>query len=166
MAERFAVELEPGLRVTWDLDEVRAGLGEGEASTLWRIEGALGAGHAALRVLTGMSVEGTILLIAATRPADADGHDSEEPQAVLINASGDVTRIEEALVSTQYAADGSIDRVGLELYRTGEDYPLRGAGDTESTAKASHDGHTREGARLAFRLDGESGTALYEILHV
>jgi len=166
VAERFAVELEPGLRVTWDLDEVRAGLGEVEGPAIWKIEGALGAGCAALRVLTGMSSKGTILLIAAARPAEADGHDSEEPQAVLIDASGAVTRIEEALVSTQYAGDGSIDRLGLELYREGDDYPMRGAGDVESTARSGRGDHTHEEARLAFRLDGESGTAVYEIVHV
>ena len=166
MAERFAVELEPGLRVTWDLDEVRAGLGEVEGPAIWKIEGTLGPGYAALRVLTGMSSKGTILLIAAARPAEADGHDSEEPQAVLIDASGDVTRIEEALVSTQYAGDGSIGRLGLELYRAGDDYPMRGAGDVEASRRTSQGEHTREEARLAFRLDGEPGTALYEILHV
>jgi len=165
VAERFAVELEPGLRVTWDLDEVRAGLSEGQAPALWTIEGTLDVGHAALRVLTAMSKDGTLLLMAAARPADADGHDSEEPQAAMIDASGDVTRIEEALISTQYAGDGSIDRLGLELYRAGDDYPLRAAGDAESTARASHGDHSREQARLAFRLDGESGTALYEIIH-
>ena len=166
MAERIAIEAAPDLRITWDLDEVRAGLGADEAPALWSLDGTLGARHAALRVLTGMTAEGTIVLMAAARPADADGHDSEEPKAVLIDPSGDVTRIEEALVSTQYAGDGSIDRVGLELYRTGDDYPMRGAGDAESTAKDTHGDHSRERARLALRLDGESGTALYEILHV
>lgn len=166
MAERIAIEAAPDLRITWDLDEVRAGLGEGGAPALWSLEGALGAGHAALRVLTGMTSEGTIVLMAAARPADADGHDSEEPQAVLIDPSGDVTRVEETLVSTQYAGNGSIDRLGLEFYREGDDYPLRGAGDANTTAKGDQGDHTREGALLDFRLDGEAGTALYELLHV
>ncbi|MEJ7875082.1 MAG: hypothetical protein WKF62_00365 [Solirubrobacterales bacterium] len=166
MAERLALELEPGLRVTWDVDEVRAGLNGGDAPTLWKMEGALSDRHVALRVLTGMSAKGTILLIAAVRPAGADGHDTEDLQAVLIDGTGDVTRIEEALVSTQYAGDGSIGRLGLELYRAGDDYPMRGAGDVEASTRTSLGEHTREEARLAFRLDGEPGTALYEILHV
>ena len=167
MPDSAVLELAPGIRVAWDdLDQTRADLSAGEPSASWRLEGELGAGHTAIRVLTGSAGKGTLLLLAAARPDEADGHDAENPRAVLVSRSGETKAIEEALVSTQYSANGQIERLGLELYAEGDDYPVRGAGDARR-ATASDEGALRhEQAWLDFRLDGEVGDAILDILHV
>ena len=166
MPDQASLELGPGLTVVWeDLDRVRAGLTAEELSSPWRLEGRLGTGYTALRVLTAATREGSLLLVGAARPEGADGHDSEQPQAVLVSRSGDVKTFEEALVSTQYSASGAIERVGLELYAQGDDYPLRGAGDAIESGATEEGEVRRDRARLDFRLDGKPGHATLEILH-
>ena len=160
------LEAAPGIRVAWeDLDETRAELAAGEPSASWRMEGELGAGYTALRVLTASAGKGTLLLLAGARPDEANGHDAENPRAVLVSRSGELKEIEEALVSTQYSAGGAIERVGLELYTEGDDYPIRGAGDVRRASGADEGAVRREQAWLDFRLDGEVGDAILEILH-
>ena len=166
MADGIALELAPGILVAWDdLDRARTDLAAERPSAQWRLEGELGAGHSALRVLTGATGDGSLILLAAARPDGADGHDKEAPRAVLISHSGEVKPIEEALVSTQYSASGRVERVGLELYAEGDDYPVRGAGDARR-ASVSDDGPLRrEHAWLDFRLDGEPGDAILDIVY-
>lgn len=165
MPDTASFDLGPGIKVFWDdLDALRGNLTNAAASA-WRLEGHLGGEYSALRVLTAATEAGTLLLIAGARPAGADGHDAENPQAALISGSGEVTVMEEALVSTQYGANGHVQRATVELYAEGDDYPLRGAGDA-ANAEASNEGPLRrERAVLDFRLDGEAGTAILEILH-
>jgi len=159
-------ELGPGVKVVWDdLDALRASLTDPEARAPWRLEGDLGTGFSALRVLTVATEAGSLLLVAGARPAGADGHDAENPQAALISGSGDVTVMEEALVSTQYAANGNIERATVELYAEGDDYPVRGAGDAVGAAGSDEGPVRRECATLEFRLDGESGFAVFDVLH-
>lgn len=166
MPDSAAFELGPGIRVAWDdLDDLRAALLSGDPLPAWRMEGELGGGYTALRVIAGATNAGGLLLLAAARPSGSDGHDEENPQAVLVSGSGEVTAMEEALVSTQYAANGAIQRVGLELYAEGDDYPLRGAGDARSASGSDEGAIRRERAVLDFRLDGEPGTAVLEIIH-
>jgi hypothetical protein len=164
--DRAEIYLAPGLQVAWDdLDAIRSDLGSDESPPLWRLQGDLSASHAAVRVLTGATRKGALLLLAGARPEGAGGHDAESPQAVIVSRSGEVEKIEEALLSTQYAADGTIERIGLELYGEEEDYPVRGAGDATSTSAADEGPIRRERALLEFRLDGEAGTAILDILH-
>ena len=166
MADHASLDLAPGVRVVWDdLDEVRASLAAEEPVANWRFEGELGSGYSALRVLSGATEKGTLLLLSSLRPHDADGHDAENPQALIVKRSGEVTGFEEALVSTQYAASGAIERVGLEFYAEGDDYPLRGAGDVRGLSASDEGSVRRERAALDFRLDGEPGAAVLEILH-
>jgi hypothetical protein len=167
VAEGTIIELAPGIRIAWDdLDETRAHLAADEPSAPWRLEGELGAGHSALRVLTASAGKGSLLLLAGARPNEAGGHDAENPRAVLISRSGEVKEIEEALVSTQYSASGAIERVGLELYAQGDDYPVRGAGDVRRASASDEGAVRRERAWLDFRLDGEVGDAILDIVHV
>lgn len=166
MADGVVLQLAPGISVAWDdLGRVRSGLAAGEAQSLWRLEGELGSSHAALRVVTGATRKGSLLLLAGARPGDADGHDSESPRAVLVSPSGDASALSEALVSTQYSANGQVERVGLELYAQGDDYPVRGAGDVTRATAANEGPYRREQAWLDFRLDGESGSAVVDVLH-
>jgi hypothetical protein len=166
VADAASLELDGGLRVVWDdLAQVRAGLTSAEPSAGWSLDGELGASHAALRVLTGATSKGSILLIAGARPKDAGGHDAEQPRALLVSGTGEVTAMDESLVSTQYDAAGKVERLGLELYAEGDDYPLRGAGDVTG-AETSDDGALRrERTTLAFRLDGEAGTAILDLVY-
>lgn len=166
MPDQAAVELAPGLQVAWDdLDSIRAQLGSDPPAAPWRLEGELGAGHTALRVLTGATRKGALLLLAGARPADADGHDAESPQALIVPRSGDAAVIDEALLSTQYSANGTIERVGLELYAEDDDYPVRGAGDALSATASDQGALRHEQAVLDFRLDGEPGTAILDVIH-
>ena len=165
MPEGVAIEVAPGVSVVWDdLERAQTDLAAQEPSALWRFDGSLGAGHTALRVLTAAAGKGPLLLLAGARPADADGHDAENPRAVLVSRSGDLKPIEEALLSTQYSANGRIERIGLELYAAGDDYPIRGAGDVRRAATGEDNAHRREQAWLDFRLDGEPGDAILDIV--
>jgi hypothetical protein len=152
-----------GLEVVWDPAAVAALAGDGGADAEpWRLEGSLAPGFAALRVISGATPEGSLVLVCAARPQGAEHHDEDLVAAVVVDPDGESQAISEPLVSTEYAADGSVRRLGLELYKEGDDYPVRGAGDTTSSSSSEADGERRERAELAFRLDGATGRALYE----
>ncbi len=161
VGERVSIEFDDSLAVEWDLDAVRELSQDSEAP--WQVRGSLDGRFSALRVLTALVPKGSALLLAGARPAGAAGHDSEQPRAVLADERGGFTEFDEALVSTQYSADGSIARVGLELYKPGDDYPVRGAGDVLSPVRCPDSVPPTEGAWLDFRLDGDRGVAFYEI---
>lgn len=163
MPDEIAFELGE-LRVVWDTEAV-AGYEGAEPEPAWTLEGALAPAYSALRVLAGRTSEGSILLLAAVRPTDADAHGEEPIGATLIEPDGNITAMDEVLLSTEYAKDGTVRRITLELYREGDDYPIRGAGDTSSASARSQDDLRTESATLRFRLDGNEGLALYEIVH-
>ena len=163
MTEGIALDLN-GVRVRWDARTVAA-YASADPDPAWALEGTLAPAHSALRVFSGATREGSVLLLAALRPADADAHGDERIGAVLIEAEGNLIGMEEVLLSTEYAGDGAIRRITLELYREGDDYPLRGAGDAIGTGAGEREGHRIDSATLRFRLDGSEGTALYEIVH-
>jgi len=152
------------LRVLWDTEAIADYEGS-EPKTAWTLEGSLAPAHTALRALAGRSADGSMLLLAAVRPAEAEAHGEEPIGATLIEPSGTVTAMDEALLSTEYSGDGAVRRITLELYREGDDYPIRGAGDTLSASAREDDGLRTESATLHFRLDGHEGVALYEIVH-
>lgn len=165
VAEGLALDVAPGVRVIWDMDIVNRLAPDGldRPETIWTLEGEP-EGFSALRVLTAATGDGRVVLLASLRPAGAGGHGEELVAATLIDDEGP-RAIEEALLSTEYAADGSPRRITLELWPDGEDYPLRGAG--LAGAVASHppdaEGVSRRGAALRFHLDGSRGAAVYEI---
>lgn len=166
MADQVRLTPAEGISVAWDTDAVRAlANDESRQHPAWRLEGALAPEFSALRVVSGATADGTLLLLCAARPDAAAHHDEEAVVAVLVSPEGEPEAVEEALVSTEYAADGAIRRLGLELYKEGDDYPVRGAGDATDTGAAEADGERRDEAKLAFRLDGSAGAALYEIVH-
>jgi hypothetical protein len=156
------LELAPGLRVAWDeLATARERVAT-EGDPAWRIDPSSPIRDvAAVRVLTVATDAGDLLLLAGARPAGAPGHDAERPNAVLVRASGEVTVFEEALLSTQTRARGEVARTGLELYAQGEDYPVRGAGDTQVAFRSPSGVET---ALQAFRLDGEPARARFDVL--
>ena len=69
--------------------------------------------------------DGALLAVAAVRPAGVEGHDAEAVGAVLVAPDGEATRLHEALLSTEYDADGRARRLGLELYEGPGEPPVR-----------------------------------------
>ena len=165
MADELALAPAEGIRVIWDRAAVAAyAAGEGEPDPAWRLDGSLTPGFSALRVVSGATADGSVLLLAAARPAAAASHDEEQVAALVAGPDAGAEPIEEALVSTEYAADGSIRRIGLELYKPGDDYPMRGAGDAVRTSLAGTGAERHDISVLDFRLGGSRGVALYEIV--
>lgn len=164
VADPIALELAPGARVIWDLEAVRrlAPAGAAEAESLWTLEGEL-EGFTLLRVLSAAFEDGRALLLAAARPIGARGHGEEVIAATVVGSRGPQT-VEEPLLSTEYAEDGSPRRITVELWLKDEDYPLRGAGEATAVARQTDDeGIERAGAALRMRLDGATGAGAYEI---
>ena len=165
MADELSLTPAEGLRVVWDRAAVAALADPGdEPNAGWRLEGSLEPGFTALRVVSGATADGFLLVLCAARPAGAAHHDEESVAAIVAEPEGELVPISEALVSTEYTPDGAIRRLGLELYKEGDSYPLRGAGDATDASRSELDGERRESARLSFRLDGSEGAAVYEIV--
>ncbi|MGH8956901.1 MAG: hypothetical protein ACRDVF_18020, partial [Microbacterium sp.] len=72
-----------------------------------------------VRSLTAVLDDGSLLVVAAARPAGAAGHGDEVVDAVIVDHEGAVTRFEEPLMSTEYGADGRHRRAGVELWARG-----------------------------------------------
>lgn len=157
MVENLRLEPAPGVALRWDAQDV-------SEPPAWSLEGELQPRLATLRVLSGRLEDGRLLLLAAARPAGAEGHDAEGTAAAIVDPEGGVSEIEEVLLSTEYAEDGRIRRVGLELYPPGEDYPHRGAADALDAERSEAGGHRTDSAAMALRLDGVAGSARYEIV--
>lgn len=158
-ADAVVLELEDGARVEWELDALRM-LEAGEsAEPAWRLSGELDWGAVeSLRLVTAAFENGRLLALAAVRPSGAEGHD-ESPHGALVNPDGDVVELEEALVSTEYDAEGAPSRIGLELYTEVGAVPLRVAADRTSPTR-THDGI--EVTVMSFRLEGVSGSGVFE----
>ncbi len=164
----LSVSLAEGVAVEWDheqLDPVDSG---GFTDRPWRLRGEPGPQHSALRVLTAKVSPGEkgelLLLVAALRPAEAEGHDAEQPGG--ISRDGDGTRaLAEVLLSTEYDGAGVPRRIGLELYPEDGSYAVRAAGDAVARRVEESDGWRREIAELDFRYDGSDGVATYEVWH-
>jgi hypothetical protein len=165
VADELRLAPADGVGVIWDRAAVAAIAKPGaETGPAWRLDGSLDPGFSLLRVVSGATEAGSLLMLCAARPQGATDHAEELVAALLVSPDGDSEEIEEALISTQYASDGSIRRLGLELYRPGDDYPLRGAGDVTGTSSSEENGARHERAELRLRLDGTPGAAIYELV--
>ena len=150
----------PGLVVSWDTDAL-AELASGTPVTRpWTLEGEPADDRTAVRILSAGLDDGSALVVAAVRQAGEPGHDSELIAGVVVDAEGTTAELEEVLLSTEYDADGRIRRAGLELYREGDDYPVRAAGD----ALPRDDDPAGPVTLLDFRMDGRRGRATYEVI--
>jgi hypothetical protein len=158
VADELSLSAAEGIRVIWDRQDLAAlASGNGSAGVA-KLEGSLDQDWDSLRIVSGAAADGSLLGLCAARPAGAANHDTDTVAATVVDPEGAVHEVEEALLSTEYAADGRVRRFGVELYRPGNDYPLRAAGD------AIEDGGDGDVVTLSFRLDGSEGTALYEIV--
>jgi hypothetical protein len=109
-----------------------------------------------VRTLTAALDDGSLLLVAAARPAGAAGHGDEVVDAVVVDAEGSVTRFDEPLLSTEYGPDGRHRRAGIELWGAEDAAAVRGAGTLIGGA-----GDT---TFLRFTVNGAAGTARYELV--
>jgi hypothetical protein len=165
-AEVLAITLQtPGggpLRLAWD------GGASGDPGDLgrsaWRVEDEIDwKAIEGLRLVSAVFEDGQALAVAALRPQGAAGHDRDHV-AHHLEQSGEPVALTEALLSTEYDADGRPQRVGAELWVEPESPPLRLAGDRLGEVEVHEDGVRRELARMSFRLDGAGGSGTYELL--
>ena len=169
-AERPALELGfagPPLRLEWDVDALRELADRDQrdvsgAQATWRLEGEPDWQHAsALRLISAAFDDGSLLGVAALRPPEAAGHDADAVEALLISPEGEVTHLQEALLSTEYGPDGTARRLGLELYQDAGGPPVRVAADR---AGKVHEAEGGERSALTLRMDGTPGTGLHELV--
>jgi hypothetical protein len=143
-----------GIALEWDLEALRALAGD-DPERPWRLDGEPGWEEVeALRVISAAFEDGRALALASLLAAGAAGHGEALVGAALVDPEGAVAEIAEALVSTEYDAEGRPRRLGLELYPNPDSVPLRIAADRRQA----------EGERVALdlRLDGTAGRGLLE----
>jgi hypothetical protein len=153
------------LRLAWDREAAGflAAASEDPRSA-WQVEGELDWERAeALRLVHAVFPDGRALAVAAVRPRGAAGHDGDAI-AHHLEQSGEPVPLSEALLSTEYDANGTPKRIGLELWAESDSVPLRVAGDRQSVVELDGDGVRRLLASMSFRLEGARGSGAYELL--
>jgi hypothetical protein len=163
----IALEAPPGewpLRVVWDPALAPGAPGDGPDSA-WRAETELDWERAeALLLVSALFEDGQAIALAALRPRGARGHDHDQVLHRL-ESDGDPVAVTEALVSSEYDADGHLRRIGAELWIDPSSPPLRLAADRRGEAEMrEEDGVRREVTAMSFRLDGTSGAGACELL--
>ncbi len=84
---------------------------------------------------------------------------------MLVDRGKTAESAHEALISTELDSDGRVRRVGVELWTSEEPPPRRLAADrTQLRDRRTSGGLERELALMDARLDGEPGTAVFEVL--
>lgn len=158
---------ETPLRLEWALDAMGAMGGRSSPFALpapWRAEHGLQLDEARLRVVSAAFEDGMALGLAGLRPPGATGHDAERLSATLFRPGADPIVILEALVSTQFDAEGSVSRLGIEVYETEDSAPLRIAADVGESQTREADGIRNEAVAMEFRVEGFTGSGLHEFL--
>jgi hypothetical protein len=108
--------------------------------------------------------DGGLLALTASLPRGQEGHGEEEVAAVLCDPDGAPLVFEEALLSTEYGADGVQRRATLELWQDAEDgRPLRGAGTLISSTAVRRGGLHSEIAFFRWSVEGREGLGHYEV---
>jgi hypothetical protein len=155
------------LRLAWDrsaaesLAMTEAG---GAAESPWLVEGELDWQAAeGLRLVSAVFEDGRALALAALRPRGAPGHD-RDATACRLEESGEPLGLIDALLSTEYDANGLPRRIGVELWTEADAPPARVAADREGDVQLGGSGIHRELARMSFRLEGSGGIGTYELL--
>jgi hypothetical protein len=168
MAEPEAISVEfaspsgERLRFDWPLARLEA-LDGSETDPVWELSGELDWDQIELlRVFSGRLGEGRTVVLAAIRPAGADGHGDDAVAGVLVS-DGEPKTLAETLLSTEYAPDGSVRRVGLELYPEDQGLPLRVAGDATGVEELAEGATTRKRVALELR-SGAEGSGILDIV--
>jgi hypothetical protein len=159
-AEPLAIELPGGAVLVWE----PASLGEPDSSPAWRIEGELDWGRfESLRVVS-VALGEESLVLAALRPTGSPGHDTDAVAAARQRAGEPVEAAQEALLSLEYDGEGSLRRLGIELW-AGEGGPLRVAADASGAAEVAElDLGRRESTPLVVRVDGRHGPGAHDLV--
>ncbi len=124
-----------------------------------------GGGQVRRRSIGIVFSDGGLLALSALRPAGAGGHGEERVTAVVRGPDGGQTEVSEALLSTEYGADGVQRRATLELWTEGEDsQPLRGAGTLIGAARVREAGERVDVAFFRWALEGREGLGHYEVV--
>jgi hypothetical protein len=108
--------------------------------------------------------DGGLLTLTAMRPSGSSAHGDEQTVAVLCDPDSAPVEISEALLSTEYGADGMQRRATLELWIDGEGMPLRGAGTLISASSVRRPGLSTEIAFFRWSVEGREGLGHYEIV--
>ena len=158
----------PAVRIEWDVEALREltatkpHQGADQARPPWRLGQEPDWDRAAaLRVLSAGFDDGALLAVAALRPREPVGHDTDVVGAVLISPQGEATQLHEALLSTEYGPDGRARRLGLELYEEPSEPPVRVVADRVAEARERPGG---EQTALRLRMDGTPGAGVYELI--
>jgi hypothetical protein len=150
------------LAFDWPLDLLDAFEGS-ESDTIWALEGELDWDEIeVVRVVTARFDDGRCLALAAIHPSGAEGHGDDAIAGVLVS-DGEPEALAEALMSTEYGADGEIRRIGLELYQEREGLPLRVAGDVTSVSERVDGDVVHKRIALAARA-GSPGVGVLDVL--
>jgi hypothetical protein len=108
--------------------------------------------------------DGGLLALTSALPPGAEGHGEEEVVAVLCDPDAAPIEFEEALLSTEYGADGVHRRATIELWPDTEDgRPLRGAGTLISSVAVRRRGLDSEIAFFRWSVEGREGLGHYEV---
>lgn len=109
--------------------------------------------------------DGGLLALTAVRPPGGRGHGDEKVTAIVCDPDGAPVEVAEALLSTEYGADGVQRRATLELWADAEEgQPLRGAGTLISSARVSQPGLISEIAFFRWSVEGREGLGHYELV--
>lgn len=118
----------------------------------------------ALRLVSAVFDDGRALALAALRPKGAAGHDQDALAHRLEDPDQEIP-VTEALLSSEYDADGLPNRLGLELWIEPDAPPLRAAADRAGDVEVEERAQVRrELTPMTFRLEGTRGTGLYELV--
>ena len=109
--------------------------------------------------------DGGLLALSAVRPPGSGEHGDEQVAAVLCDPDGAPVEVSEALLSTEYGADGVQRRATLELWTDAEEGQLqRGGGTLISAAKVRRPGLLSDVAFFRWSLEGRDGLGHYELV--
>lgn len=130
-----------------------------------RLAIADGSPPSVLRSLSALPAgDGPGVAAGSARPEGVSGHDQERLSAWLLPASGDMTEVQEPLLSTQYDESGAQSRAGLELWVDVDDrLPMRVAGVRISDAAVELDGWRLQAAFFRWTVDGAEAAGSYLI---
>jgi hypothetical protein len=155
--EGTGVEFPGGLTLHWEASE--------SGAPTWHLHGEIDwSAYESLQVVSA-AVEGDTLALAALRPAGAKGHDADLLAAGFTRAGEEEPAgIEQALMSVEHGPDGSMRRIGVELW-LGGGVGLRIAADRGSESEISAEsGVRRESTPLRVRMDGREGEGVHDLL--
>ncbi|HEX5911434.1 MAG TPA: hypothetical protein VFY44_13150 [Thermoleophilaceae bacterium] len=173
LGQDFDVKLEPvaepavlGPDVTVHVCQVSGRIGGQKARCL----GTVAQTHSApawdeldaLRSVAAVFDTDNAFLAVARRPRGAVGHDAEEVSAWLLS-EGEVLDLDQARLSTVYDGNGRQRSAGLELWVSGQDFPMRGSGTVVAGTSLALEGLEVHAAAFRWRMEDREGAGAYEL---